>query len=529
MVVAVSPPAVDAGVQTLREGGTAVDAAVTVALAMAVTYPPAGNIGGGGFMLIHPVEVQPVCIDYRERAPDAATPDMFRLGETRFSRKIVGVPGTVRGLALAHARFGVLPWKRLVQPAVRLARAGFPVDAALAESLNEVLADPETQPFTEFRRVFAPPDGQAWHAGDLLVQPDLAHTMQRLADEGPDAFYEGAIAEQIVAEMQAPGGLITAADLANYRARIRTPVQATYRGHQVYGPALPSSGGVCLALLLNMLEPMQLRARGRWSADTLHRMIECMRRAYRDRARYLGDRDFVDVPEFLTQPTYAQQLASGIAPRRATPSAALAGDIALAPEGPSTTHFSIVDRHGTAVSNTYTLEYSYGSRVVVRGAGFLLNNEMGDFNWKPGHTDRVGHIGTPANRIAPGKRMLSSQTPVIVARNGRPVLVTGSPGGRTIINTALCLVLNVLEFEMDLPEAVQAPRLHHQWFPDSVRFEGLTNPAFADTIETLRAWGHEFVAAPGWQGDAHSIQVDPDSGTMTGVADPRIHGKAAGY
>jgi gamma-glutamyltranspeptidase/glutathione hydrolase len=532
VVVSVSEPGSKVGVAILKQGGNAVDAAVATALAMSVTYPPAGNIGGGGFMMIHPADGRPpVCIDYREVAPAAATRHMFSLTDSRHSRKIVGVPGTVRGLKLAHQNYGKLPWKQLVTPAVTLARDGFPVDAPLAKSLNAVLGDKKTLPFTEFRRVFASPDGKAWHAGDRLVQPDLARTLEQIAAHGADGFYTGSVAKLIAAEMKrgAGNGLITTKDLAAYRAKIRKPIHTTFRGHDVYGPPPPSSGGITLVLMLNVIERFNLREKGRWSAETNHLLIETMRRAYLDRARHLGDADFVKIPAFLTTKKYATKLAKSIDRDKATASEQLAPDIPLAAEGTSTTHFSIVDAAGMAVANTYTLENSYGSRVVVRGGGFLLNNEMGDFNWKPGHTDRRGRIGTEANTIQPGKRMLSSQCPTLVAKNGRIVLVTGSPGGRTIINTALSVVLNVLEFKMPLPQAIAAPRLHHQWLPDVVRFEEATDVRHAELVKQLTRMGHTLNDAAYTQGDAHSIYVTGDGSRYIGVADFRRSGFAAEY
>ncbi|MEX2186000.1 MAG: gamma-glutamyltransferase [Pirellulales bacterium] len=546
MVVCVSAPASDVGLGVLKRGGNAVDAAVATAFTLAVTWPEAGNIGGGGFMLVMPPGKPPECIEYRETAPAAATERMYQPDETNFSHRAVGTPGTVRGLALAHQRHGKLAWKELVMPAVRLAEEGFAVDAATAESLNDVLQDNEPTPPDELRRVYAKLDKngkiEPWRTGDHLKQPELAATLRLIADKGPDTFYRGKIAEQIAAEMKRGGGVIALEDLARYEAKVREPIHGTFRGYDVFGPPPPSSGGICLVEMLNILETFDLRSSGRQSPRTAHRMIEAMRRAYRDRAAYLGDGDFVKIPAQLTTKEYAQKLAAGIDADRATPSASLAAEIELAPESDHTTHFSIVDSEGMAVSNTFTLEQSYGSRVVVRGAGFLLNNEMGDFNWRPGYTDRQGNIGTKANLIAPGKRMLSSQTPTIVARDGKPVLITGSPGGRTIINTALCVVVNVCEFDMDLPAAIDAPRMHHGWFPDRVQIEAADEESADEfsgdateaadgasqrkLLDALRAMGYK-ASTSERQGDAHSILIR--DGVFRGYADPRIAGRAAGY
>jgi gamma-glutamyltranspeptidase/glutathione hydrolase len=525
LVVSVSAEASDVGLAVLKRGGNAVDAAVATAFALAVTHPSAGNLGGGGFMLVYPGHgAEPVVIDYRETAPAAATAAMFSKNDSWYGHKVVGVPGTVRGLALAHQHFGKLPWKDLLQPAVELAANGFLIDVTLADSLNSVVEG--STEFPELRRVLGKNNGaDAWHNGDRWLQRDLAHTLHLLADQGPDAFYRGAIAERIVAEMNSGGGLITREDLAGYRAVARAPVHGTYRGYDVYGPPPPSSGGICLVEMLNILENFDLHKEGRWSASTLHLLIEAMRRAYCDRARYLGDPAFTKIPPQLTSKEYARTLAAGIDRTHATPSEALAKDIPLAREGDSTTHFSVIDQNGMAVANTYTLERSYGSRVVVQGAGFLLNDEMIDFNWRPGVTDREGTIGTAPNQIAPGKRMLSSQTPTIVARDGKVVLVTGSPGSRTIINTVLCVLVNVLDFDMEIQAAVSAPRLHHQWFPDRVRFEGIDK--HSDAVAGLRKLGHTVTGIQ--QGDAHSIWVDPRTGHFFGAADHRIRGKAAGY
>ena len=531
MVVSVCDIASRVGADTLRHGGNAVDSAVAVAFALAVTYPPAGNIGGGGFMLVYPAnDGKPDCIDYRETAPAASAPDMLAHAAPT-NAKMVGIPGTVRGLAMAHEKYGKLKWKELVQPAIHLAEHGFPVNAALARSLNNVLKEHPAS--TGLQSTFAAPDPKkGWAAGDRLVQRELAGSMRLIADSGPQAFYEGLIAGQIIAEVQSAGGIIRLSDLAAYRAIAREPIRGSYRGYDIFAAPPPSSGGVTLVEMLNMLEPFELRRDGRWSTRSLHLIIECMRRAYRDRAEHLGDPDFVSIPSYLTEKSYARTLAATINSTRATPSESLAGPIPIRGEGESTTHFSIIDKDGMAVSNTYTLEESYGSKIVVRGAGFLLNNEMGDFNSRPGVTDRTGRIGTPPNLLAPGKRMLSAQTPVIVARDGRVVLVTGSPGGRTIINTVLCVVLNALEFEMPPGTSVQAPRMHHPWFPDEVLLETGNDGASSRTLDELRAMGHRIrtrnkSGTPYVQGDGHSIFVR--NGVYRGIADHRIHGGAAGY
>ncbi len=527
MVVSVSAEASEAGAAVMQQGGNAVDAAVATAFALAVTYPPAGNIGGGGFMMVLPAPgTTPICIEYRETAPARATATMFSMNESCLGAKAVGVPGTVRGLALAHQMYGRLPWQDVVQPAIRLAREGFLVGQPLADSFNKLLREEQSRSFAEMLRVYAPPDASEWRTANRLTQPDLADTLELIARRGPDGFYQGEVAAAIVAEMQGAGGLITLGDLAGYSAKVRQCIHGTFRGYDVYGPPPPSGGGIVLVEMLQMLETFDLRGKGSADPETRHLILETMRRCFLDRARYLGDQDFVPIPAFLTSKPYAADMARQIDPRRASPSETLAPDIVLAPEETSTTHFSVVDADGMAVANTYTLEQSYGARVMVRGRGFLLNNEMGDFNWVPNRTDRQGRIGTPPNLIAPGKRMLSSQTPVLVLKEGRPYLITGSPGGRTIINTVLCVVLNVLEFQLDLPSAVAAPRWHHQWLPDKVKFEAVQDPAYQSLVDTLGVMGHTIDPASEAQGDAHSILIDPVSGTVIGVADRRINDQA---
>lgn len=509
------------GDEVLREGGNAVDAAIATAFALAVTYPQAGNIGGGGFIVVRFPDGTSTAIDFREKAPLAAHPEMFLDSAGEYSSTIhhdsylaVGVPGTVAGLELAHKKYGKLPWARLVEPAVRLAEDGFPVMPYLARSLAGVL--PAMRPFPASVAAYSK-DGVPYEPGEILRQPDLARTLARIRDQGRDGFYKGETARLLVEEMRRGGGLITLEDLERYEAQEREPVRGTYRGYEIIGMPPPSSGGVAVVQMLNILEGYDLRSLGHNSAPYLHHLAEAMRLAFRDRARHVADPDFVDIPVArLTSKEYAAELRAGIDPTRATPSAV--DDVALAYESPETTHLSVVDASGMAVSLTYTLEESYGVKAVVSGAGFLLNNEMGDFNGKPGLTTETGLIGTEPNLARPGKRMISSMTPTIVAKDGKLVAVVGSPGGRTIINTVLQVVLNLIDFEMDVQEAVNAKRIHHQWFPDRINIEaGGVDDA---TVEALRRMGHT-VRVAGQQGRAHSIQIDARTGERLGAADPR--------
>lgn len=530
MVVSDSEVASLIGRDMLARGGTAVDAAVATAFALAVSWPDAGNIGGGGFMIVRPGNGQdPVCIDYRETAPRSMSERSFSEEDTTYTQKAVGVPGTVRGLAKAHARFGKLPWKEVVMPSAQLASQGVPVTEPLAESLNGVLTREAVQSddkYAELRRVYGKPDGHAWEKGDRLVLPDLARTLTEIAENGPDAFYSGKIADLLVEEMQRGDGQITLEDLRTYQAKLRPAMKGTYRGYTIIGAPPPSSGGTCIIEALNILEHFDLSGRDRYDPLNVHLMAEALRRAFADRARHLGDPDFVDIPDHLTSKAYATKLAGGIDLRFATKSETLAPEIELAEESPDTTHFSVVDGAGMAVSNTYTLEASWGSRIVVRNGGFVLNNEMGDFNWFPGQTNREGRIGTAANLVAPGKRMLSSQTPTIVEKDGRVVLVTGSPGGRTIISTVLCIIVNTLDFGMDLSDAVAAPRLHHQWFPDRLNLEAMFVMPHYRLNGPIRRKRHKVVDRA-VQGSAHSIALDPKTGDWIGVSDYRRGGRPA--
>ncbi len=519
MVVAVSSRATDVGVDILKAGGNAVDAAVAVGFAEAVTWPEAGNIGGGGFMLIHRPKAKPAFIDYREMAPAAATKDMFAKGIDFQSAKTAGVPGTVRGFELAHKEYGKLPWKDLVMPAVKLAEDGFAVNAALAGRLNGV----QTAKNPEFLRIFGKKGG--WKAGDVLKQPDLGWSLRLIAEKGPDAFYTGAIADKIAAEMRASGGLITLDDLKKYKAQTRTPLTGTYRGYEIIGAPPPSSGGTAIITALNILELYDLKKNPWMSPETTHLVAEAMRRAFADRAKHLGDPGFTKVPDKLLTKKHAKELAKSIDLEKATKSESLTPEIELAPEKNETTHFSIVDGDGMAVANTYTLENSFGCKVVVPGAGFILNNEMTDFNHIPGITNRTGSIGTEPNLAAPGKRPLSSMTPTILLKDGKLTLVTGSPGGRTIINTVLCVVINYVDYGGDVQAAVDAPRMHHQWFPDRISLEDF--PGRAKLDEQLKSLGHTVVTNK--QGDAHSIALDPKSGKLVGAADKRLDGSAKGW
>jgi gamma-glutamyltranspeptidase/glutathione hydrolase len=528
LVVCTSAPACDAGASILARGGNAVDAAVATAFALAVTHPSAGNIGGGGFMIVRTREGRATAFDYRERAPLKSTRTMYLGPDGEIERNLTdtgylapGVPGTVRGLELAHKRFGRLPWKDVVTPAVTLAESGFVMSESLARSLNAQIAGP-MRPFAASVAAYAKPGGGEWAAGDRLVLRDLGRTLRAIAAQGASVFYRGWIADRIAADMKAHGGLITKKDLAAYRAKERAPVRGSFRGYEIVSMPPPSSGGVALIEMLNMLEPFDLRTKGLLTAPSLHLQIEAMRRAYLDRARYLGDPDFVKVPVGrLTSREHARDVAATIDVRRASRSVEIGRDI-VAPDASTepdqTTHFSVIDRNGMAVSSTYTLEGGFGSHVVVEGAGFILNNEMGDFNRKPGETNTRGDIGTRANLIAPGKRMLSSMTPTIVTRDGDPVLITGSPGGRTIINTVFTIVLGVAEYGLSGREAVELPRLHHQWLPDDVTIENRAGVP-GDVLDGLRAMGHS-IRTTNTQGDAETIWVAPD-GTPYGVNDPR--------
>ncbi len=537
MVVSSHYLASEAGVEALKKGGNAVDAAVATAFALAVTHPSAGNVGGGGFMVYHGADGTVTTFNFREKAPLAATETMFldENGEIRDRVNhegllAVGVPGTVAGLWLAHERMGRLPWKDLVEPAVRLAEEGFPMPWSM-QNIQRYFQSLEGDPlFDASRKVFLKDGKEVYEPGEIWRQPDLARTLKRIRDHGKDGFYKGETARLIADFMRKHGGLITEEDLARYEAEEQAPIHGTYRGYDVYGMAPPSSGGVAMVEMLNILEGFDLADIGHNSALYLHLLTEAMRRAYADRAQYLGDPHFnPDMPiSRLTSKEYAEDLRETIDLFLASESDSSRFNSAyFAHESEETTHLSVVDAEGNAVSMTYTLEYGYGSRIVVEGAGFLLNNEMGDFNPIPGRTTTTGLIGTPPNLVAPEKRMLSSMSPTIVAKDGRPVLAIGSPGGRTIINTVTQVVLNVIDHGMNVGEAVESPRIHHQWLPDVTSFErwGFS----PDTKRLYQMMGHE-IRYRGMQGRAHGIFIDWEEGLRYGAADTRApNGRAVGY
>lgn len=542
LVVAAEPHAAEAGAVVLRSGGNAVDAAVATALTLAVTYPRAGNIGGGGFMIVRMADGETSAIDFRERAPAASTRDMYLDAEGKFVRDrstkghlAAGVPGTVAGLELALERFGSrrLSWAELIEPARALAENGFTITPELVEDLHasaELLGANAAA-----RRVFLD-DGRFFAAGDTLRQPDLAATLARLQADGPREFYTGRTAELIAEDMAAHGGLITREDLVAYRPVEREPLHGAYRGLEIITMPPPSSGGIALLQMLAMLEPFDVAALEPAGAEKIHLFAEVMRRAYSDRAAFLGDPDFTRIPVAqLLDGDYLKRRMAGFDPARATPSRDIPGGPLPPPESMETTHFSVMDAAGNVVSCTYTINGIYGSGVVAGATGILLNNEMDDFSARPGTANAFGLVQGEANSIAPGKRPLSSMTPTIVLRDGRVAIVTGSPGGATIINTVLQVITNLVDHRMTPDDAVRAKRFNHQWLPDAITHE----PGFADesVMAALAAKGHQLRLRklypndpPRWsgtQGSAETIVIDAATGERIGVADPRRPGTAA--
>jgi gamma-glutamyltranspeptidase/glutathione hydrolase len=529
IVVSREDHATQAGLKVLQQGGNAVDAGVAVGFALAVTHPAAGNLGGGGFLLIRFADGRSTFVDFRERAPEKASRDMYVDASGKVTTDSIigyrasGVPGTVRGLEHASRKYGRRPWASLVEPAVELAEKGFPVSYGLAQSLS---SNKDLARFPESRRIFQR-DGKFYETGETLTQPELAATLKRIARQGSRDFYQGETARRLADDMARHGGLITLSDLESYTVVEREPLRGSYHGYDVLAAPPPSSGGVGVIQMLNILDGTGYEKSGAGSAASIHYVAEAMRRFFADRAEYFGDPDFVKVPvPSLLTPGYAAERRRSIRPDRATPSAEVSPGALAFPisESDHTTHYSIVDAEGNAVAVTYTLNNSYGSGVTATGLGFLLNDEMDDFTAQVGAPNLFGLLQGERNSIAPRKRPLSAMTPTIVTRNGKLFLVCGSPGGPTIISTVLQILLNVIDFGMDIQQAVSWPRFHHQWRPDELRLE---NRGFSpDTLELLRSRGHQLAFREPW-GDGNSIQVR--EGWLLGAPDPRGEGTARGY
>jgi gamma-glutamyltranspeptidase / glutathione hydrolase len=532
IVTSASRLASQAGVDAMQAGGNAVDAAIATAFALAVTWPTAGNIGGGGFMVYHGEDGDATTFDFREKAPLAATERMF-LGldgnvvnnSNHMGALSVGVPGTVAGLWKAHQERGSLPWEQLVAPAIKLAREGIPITYSLQSGFLRNKSRFDLYPSSQQK--FFKADGSSYELGELWVQEDLAHTLELIQKNGRDGFYKGENAKRLADFMAANGGIITEEDLEIYQPVEREPVRGTYRGYEILSMPPPSSGGVALIQMLNILEGYDLGAMGHNSSAYLHVLTESMRRAYADRAEHLGDPDFNEAMPItrLMDKDYAAKQRATIDMAKADISDP--SKFAEPYESEETTHFSVVDKDGNMVSMTYTLEYGYGSAIVVAGGGYLLNNEMGDFNAMPGVTNARGAIGTAPNLVAPQKRMLSSMTPTIVAKDGKPVFTAGSPGGKTIINTTMQLILNVIDHEMNIAESVEAGRIHHQWLPDVTSIED--RAVSADSLRMYEGLGHP-VRVRGAQGAAMAVYHDREAGLLLGASDSRRgDGAAVGY
>ncbi len=523
MVAAQNRQSAEVGARILAAGGNAIDAAVATGFSLAVTLPRAGNLGGGGFMLIHHAQSDAeIAIDYRETAPRLANQDMYLdengdvdTNRVRFSHLSAGVPGTVAGFFLAHQKYGRLPWRQVLQPAIEQARDGIVVNFEMS-----LLLQYRQRSLCQFEAAcgyFFKADGVPYEAGETLVQADLADTLELIAEHGPDAFYKGEIAGKIVAEMQRGGGLVDAESLAAYSPIVREPVRGDYRGYEIVAMPPPSSGGVHILQMLNILEHFPVAQMGAGSADGVHLLAEVARLAYADRSQHLGDPDFFDVPvDWLIGKAYGEQLAATIDMQKARHSEDVAPGVEPPYESDETTHFSVIDADGNVVSNTYTLNFSYGSGIAVAGAGFLLNNEMDDFSAKPGAPNAFGLIGGVANAIENGKRPLSSMTPVIVFADGEPWFATGSPGGPRIITTVLQMIVNVVDHDMNLASATAAPRIHHQWFPDILLMErGFS----LDTIRLLEQRGHTVKTNGNSMGSLQTVGVVGD--IFFGASDTR--------
>ncbi|MGP5372574.1 gamma-glutamyltransferase [Psychrobacter alimentarius] len=523
MVATQEALASDIGLQILKDGGNAVDAGVAVGFALAVTLPRAGNIGGGGFMMIYDAKQgKTVALDYREKAPSSATRDMYldSAGNavsdlSRYHGLAVGVPGTVAGLLKALEDHGTMSREQVMAPAIALAENGIEVTAGLSESL-EALSD-RLQKWPSTKKIFFKPDGSAYQPGERLKQPELARSLKLIAAQGADGFYKGETASKLVEAVNNAGGRMSLQDLANYEAIARVPVKGDYRGYEIVSMPPPSSGGIHIIQILNILEGYPLKDYGQNSAQTIHLMAEAMQLAYADRAEYLGDSDFIDVPDSgLTSQAYADKLRGLIDPNKATPASTIKANNPLPYESDQTTHFSIVDKDGNAIANTYTLNFSYGTGLVAEGTGILLNNEMDDFSAKPGVPNGYGLLGGEANAVEANKRPLSSMSPTLVFKDSKPYIVTGSPGGSRIITTVTQVISNVLDHDMNIAEATHAPRIHDQWLPDEIRIEKALN---VDTINKLESMGHT-VSPQATMGSTQSIMITPDG--VYGSSDPRI-------
>ncbi len=518
------------GRDILQKGGNAVDATIASGFALAVVLPVAGNIGGGGFMLVHDAESgETVAIDYREKAPAKAHKDMYLDNDgnvdrqkARFSYLSVGVPGTVAGFELAHKKYGKLPWKDLVEPAIRLAEDGFVMNWDLASKLDRRRTHLSQSQAT--KQVFYKDDGSNYKLGERFVQKDLAWSLKQIQKHGAKAFYQGEVGEKLVAAMEKHGGIITKQDLLDYQPSIREAIRGTYRDHDIVAMPLPSSGGVHIVQMLNVLEHFPLAQLGSNTAKTIHLIAESMKYAYADRSKHLGDSDFYNAPvDWLTSKEYGSKIAKKISLDKVTPSTDIQPGVPAAPESPETTQISVVDQWGNAVSNTYTLNYSFGTGLVAEGTGILLNNEMDDFSAKPGTPNGYGLIGGEANAIEPNKRPLSSMTPVMVFKDGKLKLLTGSPGGSRIITAVLQIISNVIDHDMNISSATHTPRFHHQWLPDVLFVERELNQ---DTVDLLEGMGYK-VKRSSTIGATQSIQVED---YIYGSADPRRpNAEAAGY
>jgi gamma-glutamyltranspeptidase / glutathione hydrolase len=535
MVSSVSEIASQAGVDVLKRGGNAVDAAVAVGLALAVVWPSAGNLGGGGFMVIRRADGKATAIDYREMAPAAAHRNVYlnEKGEyidesSTYGHAAAGVPGTVAGLAYALEKYGTMKWADVAEPARKLAADGFPVWYQLERSLKG--ASKQLSRYPETKRIFLR-DGNPYAAGEIFKQPELAAVFKRMIKQGPREFYEGRTAQLIEETMKraANGGKpwMTVEDLKNYKPVEREPLRGTYRGHEIITMPPPSSGGVAMLEMLNILERYDLKSMGAGSSQAIHTMVEAMRRAFADRAQFMGDPDFVKVPVAgLISRKYADKVAETINPEQASTSQVVRNGDPLPYESPETTHFTVVDKDGNVASNTYTINDSFGNKITVEGAGFLLNNEMDDFAAKPGAPNDYGLIQGEANAVAARKRPLSSMTPTIVLKDGKLYFAVGSPGGPTIINTVTQVIVNIIDHGMNIQQAVDWPRVHHQWMPDQITYEpyGLA----PDVLNRLQSMGHKF-GKPRYMGDAEGVMIEDNTGVRLGASDPRLDGKSIGY